>query len=256
VHYEGRQIQVASFPISIDVEHYERLASLPESAALAARLRKRYANGACKLGLGVDRVDYTKGIPERLRALKQLWEMHPEMRETFTFLLVATPSRSEIPAYRALEEEMVRLVLEINARFRTRHWTPIVLIHENVSAEMLAGVYRAADLCLISSLQDGMNLVAKEFVACQLDEQGVLVLSRLTGAAEEIDGAVLINPFNIDGFVEGIRRAIDMSDGERKVRMHRMRKQLHERTIYDWLAAILARTESIIARRTQEPSAT
>jgi trehalose 6-phosphate synthase len=256
VSYEGRQIQVASFPISIDVEHYERLATSPDSSALAARLRRRYANGGCKLGLGVDRVDYTKGIPERLRALKQLWEMHPEMRETFTFLLVATPSRSDIPAYRALEEEMVRLVLEINARFRTRHWTPIVLIHENVSAEMLAGVYRAADLCLVSSLQDGMNLVAKEFVACQVDEQGVLVLSRLTGAAEEIDGAVLINPFNIDGFVEGIRRAIDMSDGERKVRMHRMRKQLHERTIYDWLAAILTRTESIIAQRTQETSTT
>lgn len=256
VNYEGRQIQVASFPISIDVEHYEQLATSPESSALAARLRRRYANGACRLGLGVDRVDYTKGIPERLRALKQLWEQHPEMRQTFTFLLVATPSRSEIPAYRALEEEMVRLVLEINARFRSRHWTPIVLIHENVSAEMLAGVYRAADLCLVSSLQDGMNLVAKEFVACQVDEQGVLVLSRLTGAAEEIDGAVLINPFNIDGFVEGIRRAIDMSDGERKVRMHRMRRQLHERTIYDWLTAILTRTESIIAHRTQETSTT
>ncbi|HEX6535993.1 MAG TPA: trehalose-6-phosphate synthase [Gemmatimonadaceae bacterium] len=255
VRYQGRRVEVASFPISIDVDRYEQLAQTPEASTLTERLRTRYARDACRLGLGVDRVDYTKGIPERLRALRELWERHPEMRERFTFLLVATPSRSEIPAYRTLEEEMVTAVMNINARYRTEHWTPIVLVHENVSAEMLAGVYRAADLCLVSSLQDGMNLVAKEFVACQLEERGVLVLSRFTGAAEEIDGAVLINPFNLDGFVEGIRRAINMSDGERRVRMHRMRTQLRERTIFDWLAAILERTETIIADRRQESGA-
>lgn len=255
VHYEGREVEVGVYPISIDVERYERMAAAPVNTALAERLRGRYARDGCRLGVGVDRVDYTKGIPERLRALHVLWEQHPEMRERFTFLLVATPSRSEIGAYRALEEEMVRGVLEINARFRTRTWTPIVLIHENVSAELLAGVYRAADLCLVSSLQDGMNLVAKEFVACQVEERGVLVLSRFTGAAEEIDGAVLINPFNIEGFVEGIRRAVNMSEGERKVRMHRMRAQLRTRTIFDWLAAILMRTEEIIAERARETGA-
>jgi trehalose-6-phosphate synthase len=248
-------VEIGVYPISIDVDRYERLAATPVNTALAERLRSRYAKNDCRLGVGVDRVDYTKGIPERLRALRLLWEQHPEMRERFTFLLVATPSRSEISAYRALEEEMVRGVLEINARFRTRTWTPIVLVHENVSAELLAGVYRAADLCLVSSLQDGMNLVAKEFVACQIEERGVLVLSRFTGAAEEIDGAVLINPFNIDGFVEGIRRAVSMGDGERRVRMHRMRTQLRSRTIFDWLAAILSRTEAIIAERSQETGA-
>jgi alpha,alpha-trehalose-phosphate synthase [UDP-forming] len=250
VHFEGREVDVGTFPISIDVERFERMAQSPGSAALAARLRSRYATGGCRLGLGVDRVDYTKGIPERLRALRQLWELHPDMREMFTFLLVATPSRSEIAAYSALEEEMVRSVMQINSDFRTPNWTPIVLIHENVSTEVLAGVYRAADICLVSSLQDGMNLVAKEFVACQVEERGVLVLSRFTGAAEEIDGAVLINPFNIDGFVEGIKRAIQMSEGERKVRMHRMRAQLRSRTIFDWLVAILSRTEAIVAGRT------
>ena len=250
IHFDGREVEVGTFPISIDVDRFERLAQSPRSAALANRLRTRYATGDCRLGLGVDRVDYTKGIPERLRALRQLWELHPEMREVFTFLLVATPSRSEIAAYSALEEEMVRAVMEINATFKTPKWTPIVLVHENVSTEVLAGVYRAADICLVSSLQDGMNLVAKEFVACQVEERGVLVLSRFTGAAEEIDGAVLINPFNIDGFVEGIKRAIQMSEGERKVRIHRMRAQLRGRTIFDWLVAILSRTEAIIAGRT------
>jgi alpha,alpha-trehalose-phosphate synthase [UDP-forming] len=256
VHYQGRAIEVAAFPISIDVERYEGLAQSDDSTELSMRLRERYAGGGRKLGLGVDRVDYTKGIPERLRALRLLWLDHPELREKFTFLLVATPSRSELPAYRALEEEMVALVIEINDQFRTENWAPIVLIHENVSSEVLAGVFRAADLCLVSSLQDGMNLVAKEFVACQVEEHGVLVLSRFTGAAEEIDGAVLINPFNIDGFVEGIRRALDMGEGERRIRMHRMRVQLRDRTIFDWLDAILHRAEAIIARRTERSPAT
>ena len=253
VHYEGRRVEVGIFPISIDVERYERMANSPVNSALCERLRARYTKHGCRLGVGVDRVDYTKGIPERLRALRLLWEQHPEMREQFTFLLVATPSRSELAAYRALEADMVRSVLDINARFRTRTWTPIVLVHENVSAELLAGVYRAADLCLVSSLQDGMNLVAKEFVACQIEERGVLVLSRFTGAAEEIDGAVLINPFNIDGFVDGIRRAIEMSDAERRLRMHRMRAQLRSATIFDWLEAILTRTEQIIAAQARAP---
>ena len=124
VHYDGRRIDVAIFPISIDVERYEQLASTPESTALVERLRKRYASNGMRLGLGVDRVDYTKGIPERLRALCELWERHPEMLGTFTFLLVATPSRSELPAYRALEEEMLATVIEINERFKTPTWHP------------------------------------------------------------------------------------------------------------------------------------
>jgi trehalose 6-phosphate synthase len=255
VHYDGRTIEVGAFPISIDVEKYEALARAPESVARVERLRGRHACGRCQLGLSVDRVDYTKGIPERLRALRQLWEEHPEMRERLTMLLVATPSRSELAAYQTLEEEVLRGVQAINEQFKTEHWEPIVLVHENVSAEVLAGTYRAADLCLVSSLQDGMNLVAKEFIACQVDERGVLVLSRFTGAAEEIDGAILINPFNIDGFVDGIRRALAMSEGERRVRMHRMRAHLRSRTIFDWLTSILSRAQQIVAAREESPVA-
>jgi alpha,alpha-trehalose-phosphate synthase [UDP-forming] len=255
VHYEGRQIEVGIFPISIDVEKFERMAQSPESVARVERLRGRHAVGGCQLGLGVDRVDYTKGIPERLRALDRLWKLHPEMRERFTFLLVATPSRTDIHAYKQLEEGMLEAVEMINARYGTENWTPIVLVHENVSAEVLAGAYRAADLCLVSSLQDGMNLVAKEFIACQVEERGVLVLSRFAGAAEEIDGAILINPFNIDGFVEGIRRAVEMSEAERRVRMHRMRTQLRTRTIFDWLEALLSRTRDIAEARREARAA-
>jgi alpha,alpha-trehalose-phosphate synthase [UDP-forming] len=245
VHVDGRIASVGAFPISIDVERFERLAH--DAADQARALREQYAVDDCQLGVSVDRVDYTKGIPERLRALDRLWTEVPELCGRFTFLLVATPSRSELASYKSLEEEVVSAVEAINARHGRGKWTPIVLVHENVDAARLAGVYRAADLCLVSSLQDGMNLVAKEFVACQLEEQGVLVLSKFTGAAEEIEGAVLINPFNVDGFVGGLRSALEMGADERRRRMRAMREQLHRSTIFDWLDAILARVDALAA---------
>jgi trehalose 6-phosphate synthase len=243
---EGRQVALGVFPISIDVDAFERLALSEESDARASALRQRYARGGRALGVSVDRVDYTKGIPERLRALDRLWQESPELRERFTMIVVATPSRTELPPYQNLEAEVLTAVREINHRYATNDWVPIVLIHENVHAELLAAIYRAADLCLVSSLQDGMNLVAKEFVACQVDEHGVLVLSRFTGAAEEIEEAVLINPFNVGGFADGIRAALEMDDRERTRRMRAMRTQLHRSTIFDWLEAILARCAELM----------
>ena len=196
----------------------------------------------------VDRIDYTKGIPERLRALDLLWTEHPELKECLTVLVVATPSRSELSAYSALEQDVVDRVAELNARHRTEGWEPIVLMRENVDADTLASIYRAGDLCLVSSLQDGMNLVAKEFIACQVDERGVLVLSRFAGASEEIQGAVLINPFDVDGFVAGLRKALTMPADERRRRMRAMREQLFSATIFDWLESILARVDSLATR--------
>jgi alpha,alpha-trehalose-phosphate synthase [UDP-forming] len=244
--FRDRLVAVGAFPISIDVERFEQMAASPESEARVATLRDRYAKGTRQLGVCVDRIDYTKGIPERLHALETLWTESPELRERFTFLFVCTPSRTDLPAYALLEREVLQSVMAINTRFGTPDWTPIVFINENVDSDLLANVYRAADLCIVSSLQDGMNLVAKEFVACQLDERGVLILSRFTGSAEEIEGAILINPFNVDGFVAGIRTALEMSPEERKRRMHRMRRDLHNSTIFDWLDSILARATGIM----------
>lgn len=249
IRYEGRTINVGAFPISIDVARFEALAGSAENERRVETLRKRYASGTRQLGVCVDRIDYTKGIPERLRALELLWEEHPEFRREVTFIIVATPSRSDLPAYQALESDVLDTVQRINERFGTEDWTPLVMINENVDADLLAGAYRAADLCLVSSLQDGMNLVAKEFLACQLDERGVLVLSRFTGAAEEIDGAVLINPFNVDGFVAGIRTALRMPTDERRERMRGMRRQLGRATIFDWMESILTRASGLMARR-------
>lgn len=255
VEYDGREVSLGVFPISIDVEHYENLASSPAADERVRELRERYAAGKHQLGVSVDRVDYTKGIPERLHALDLLWEQYPELRGAFTVILVATPSRTDLDAYRQLEADVVSTVAEINHRYGGSEWTPIVLINENVSAELLASIYRAADLCMVSSLQDGMNLVAKEFIACQTDECGVLVLSKFTGAAEAIEGAVLINPFNVDGFVAGIRTALEMPREERRRRMQRMRVQLHDTTIFDWLGAILARASELMSERDERLAA-
>jgi trehalose 6-phosphate synthase len=244
-----RTVSLGVFPISIDVELYETLASTPEADQRVRELRDRYARGGKQLGISVDRIDYTKGIPERLKALDLLWERFPELRQRFTVILVATPSRTDLDAYRHLEADVIGTVAEINMRYGIGDWTPIVLVHENVNAELLASIYRAGDLCMVSSLQDGMNLVAKEYIACQTDEHGVLVLSRFTGAAEAIDGALLINPFNVDGFVAGIREALDMPRVERRRRMQRMRVQLHDTTIFDWLSAILSRASDLMGDR-------
>lgn len=181
VSFRDRVVAVGAFPISIDVDRFEAMASSTDSIARVDTLRARYTKDTRQLGVCVDRIDYTKGIPERLRALETLWTESPELRERFTFIFVCTPSRTDLPAYNLLDRDVARSVMSINERFGTDDWTPIVLINENVDSDLLAAVYRAADLCIVSSLQDGMNLVAKEFVACQLDERGVLILSRFTG---------------------------------------------------------------------------
>jgi trehalose-6-phosphate synthase len=233
VRYAGHTTALAAFPISIDVQRFESLAAAPEAAARAAELRRQYAPGVRQLGVSVDRIDYTKGILERLHALEVLWEQSPELRERFTMLVVAAPSRSELPPYRALAHEIDDAVAALNARFGTPSWTPIAVLGEAMPPTELAALYRAADLCLVSSLQDGMNLVAK-----------VLVLSRFTGAAEEIEGAVLVNPFNVDGFAAGIRLALEMRPAERARRMREMRERLRRATVFDWLDAVMTRVDA------------
>jgi len=161
-------------------------------------------------------------------------------------LVVAAPSRSELAPYHALQQEVEAQVAAINQRLATADWTPIVIVADPVHVGDLVAIYRAADLCLVSSLQDGMNLVAKEYLASQADERGVLVLSRFAGAAEEIDGAVLVNPFNVDGFADGIRHALAMPVVERRRRMREMRAHLRQATVFDWLAAIATRVVTLM----------
>jgi trehalose 6-phosphate synthase len=191
------------------------------------------------LVLGVDRMDYTKGIVERLMAIERLLEEHPWHRERMTMVQIAAPSRSRIPSYVELRERVESTVERINLRFETPHWRPIVLIERQCSHAEVDHWYRAADLCLVTSLHDGMNLVAKEYLAARDDEDGVLVLSKFTGAAVELRDALLVNPYDVEGVAEAIHHGLEMSRGERRMRMQRMRRHVMEHNVYRWAANIL-----------------
>jgi len=191
------------------------------------------------LVLGVDRMDYTKGIVERLQAIEQLFEEHPWHRERVTMVQIAAPSRSRIPSYMELRNRIEETVERINLRYQTPHWSPIVLIERQCSHEEVNRWYRAANVCLVTSLHDGMNLVAKEYLAARDDEDGVLVLSKFTGAAVELGDALLVNPYDIEGVTEAVHRALEMGPGERRMRMQRMRRQVMEHNVYRWAASIL-----------------
>ncbi|MGQ0813301.1 MAG: alpha,alpha-trehalose-phosphate synthase (UDP-forming) [Gemmatimonadota bacterium] len=224
---------VRSLPISIDIAEFERAAAPPDAAAQLDRLRKRYAPNGERLGIGVDRLDYSKGLEEKFKALDFMWARHPEARETFTFVQVAVPSRTDIDAYERLNAKIERMTWSINDRYRTDRWTPIQLVKESLPADRLALLYRAADVCIVSSLQDGMNLVAKEFVASQVDEPGVLLLSQFAGAIEELTGCIAINPYDPEACAEHISVALTMPRAERAARLEQLRAPL--RSIYDWL---------------------
>jgi alpha,alpha-trehalose-phosphate synthase [UDP-forming] len=241
--YRGHTCTVGAFPISIDVEAFRTAAAAPGAPERTERLRERYAVGSGQLGLGVDRMDYSKGLPEKLKALDIFWERYPEFRERLTFVQVAVPSRSDIAAYDDLNHRVERQVRELNDRYGTERWRPVHLVKQSLPAERLAGLYRAADLCIVSSLQDGMNLVAKEFVASQVDQRGLLLLSRFTGAAEEFDGQIDINPYDPEDFARHVRDALNLPVEERKARMRRMQDSM--RTIYDWMAEIFDRWGSL-----------
>lgn len=235
-HLDGHTCYVRAFPISIDIEAYQQAARAASPARLD-RLRARYAPPGGMIALGVDRVDYSKGLEEKLKAFDLLWQNYPEMRERCSFVQVAVESRTGIEAYDWLNEKVERLAWGINDRYGTGSWRPVHLIKESLPMERLAALYRVADVCVISSLQDGMNLVAKEFIASQVDEPGgALVLSKFAGAAEELDGAVEVNPFDPEDFAKQLHHALLMSADERIDRQRRLSASM--RNIYDWMAEI------------------
>jgi trehalose 6-phosphate synthase/phosphatase len=233
---DGHTCHVCAFPISIDVEAYRTAASAPAVEEQMERLRQRYAPRGEMIGVGVDRLDYSKGLPEKFKALEFLWERYPEFRERFTYIQVAVPSRSDIEAYDELAAKVDRQVWEINERFGNGSWRPVHLIKQSLPSERLAVLYRMADVCIVSSLQDGMNLVAKEYVASQADGKGVLLLSEFTGAAEEMTEAIIINPYAPEDFALRIREALTLPPEEKRARMHRLDEGM--RTIFDWMHEI------------------
>jgi trehalose 6-phosphate synthase len=190
--------------------------------------------------VGVDRVDYTKGILERFLAIERFLEKYPAYQSQFTFVQIGAPSRSHLKRYHDLMVEVEGEANRINRRFQTDNWKPIVFLNRQHSHQEIQSYYRAADLCLVTSLHDGMNLVAKEFVASRNDESGVLILSCFTGAAHELRDALQINPYDVDQTAEAIRLALEMDPGEKKSRMQRMRKNVREHNVYRWAGSLIA----------------
>ena len=257
VVHRGHMTHAAAFPISIDVEHFESMAASAETRARIARIRDDLELDGKRVGVGVDRLDYSKGIVERLEALRRLFRRYPELVGTFTFIQVAVPSRSEIPAYQILEDEVDGKIEALNSALATDSWKPVVTIKDSLPQSELAAFYRLADVLVVSSIQDGMNLVVKEYVACQdPDEPGAICLSEFAGASEELDHTLPVNPFYTQGFAEDLKRALDMPLEERRDRMAAMKRDLARSTIFDWMAEFLKATGAVaVDNRAHSPSA-
>ncbi|MGO9269206.1 MAG: trehalose-6-phosphate synthase [Terriglobia bacterium] len=210
-----------------------------------AALLKQHGVEATFMGIGVDRVDYTKGILERFLALERFLDKWPQYRGQFTFVQVAAPSRTRIRRYHELFAEVHSEAERINWKFESGAWKPIVLLERHHSHEEIARYYRSADVCLVTSLHDGMNLVAKEFVAARDDDRGALILSGFTGASRELLDALLVNPYDIEQMADAIRYALEMTTDEREARMARMRRVVRENNIYRWAADLIAELSGI-----------
>jgi len=239
VLHAGRRVRIAYFPIGIDAESFASLARTEAVAVRAAQLRADL--GVEHVALGVDRLDYTKGVPFKLEAVRRLLSERPEYRHRFTLVQLTVPSREEVPGYQQQKEEVERQVGEINGAFAEPGWVPIQYLFRSVPREELVALYRAADVCLATSLKDGMNLVAKEYCACQVDRRGVLVLSEFAGAAGQLErGALLINPYDIVGLAGRIHDACRMPAEERQMRMARLQRNVASEHVYRWVDEFLA----------------
>ena len=240
VNREEHRTTVMPFPISVEFPQPESGREDKSSYEERATLLRELELEATYLGVGVDRLDYTKGILERFLAVERLLEKHPFYREKFTFVQIGAPSRTHIKRYHDLIAEVEAEVERINWKFAAGKWKAIVFRKAQHSHDEIRRFYRSADLCLVTSLHDGMNLVAKEFVAARDDEQGALVLSVFTGAARELRDALLVNHYDIEQTAEAIRVALEMEPEDRKARMLRMRKIVKEQNVYRWAANLIS----------------
>jgi trehalose 6-phosphate synthase len=235
----GHETHVRPYPISIEWPP-AALAEQKPVAECRATVRARFGlDEGVRLGVGIERFDYTKGILDRMRAVDALLSRHPEWKGRFTFLQVAAPTRSRLSSYRQLQDEARELAGEINARHGTATYKPILLIIRHHEPDEVFELFRAADLCIVSSLHDGMNLVAKEFVAARDDERGVLILSSFAGASRELSEALIVNPYDASAVADAIHRALHMSESEQRERLRLMRDIVRARNVYRWAGQML-----------------
>lgn len=230
---------VLPFPISVDLLATENGAAPHSHADERGALLNELGVEATFLGVGVDRLDYTKGIIERFQAVESFLERYPRYQGKFTFVQIGAPSRSHIQQYADFQHAVEAEAQRINDRFRNGRWRPIILLARQHSHQEVQRYYRAAHLCMVTSLHDGMNLVAKEYIAARDDEQGVLILSSFTGASRDLRDALIVNPYDVDGTANAIARALEMGSGEARDRMRRMRRAVTEHNIYWWAGSLI-----------------
>jgi len=240
VNRQGHVTQVRPYPISVAFPNGKPRKVYASAGEERARLCEELGIEASLLGVGVDRVDYTKGILERFRGIERFIEMNPAYHRRFSFVQVGAPSRTAIPRYQQFLDEVSAEAERINARFQTGKWRPIVFLRRHHSHQEIERFYRAASVCMVSSLHDGMNLVAKEFIAAREDEHGVLILSTFAGAALELTDALQVNPYDVQQVAGAVLRALEMSDEEQATRIRRMRTTVKDHNIFRWAANLLS----------------
>jgi trehalose 6-phosphate synthase len=228
-----KQVKVGAFPISIDYNTFVHEAESKEVADIAWYLHEALPNR--KVMLGVDRLDYTKGIPERLEAFRDALSRFPELRGKITLVQVVVPSREEVPEYQLLKAELFRLVGEINGEFTQSNWVPVHYLYRSLERSELLAYYRLAEIAIITPLKDGMNLVAKEYCACNLEESGVLILSEFAGVAAQLHKwAIMVNPYDVEGMSNAIHQAFHMDQQKRRDKMRKLRDIVRHRDIFWW----------------------
>src|SRR5438874_3378735 len=247
IRFEKREIRVGHFPIGIDFNSFENSARSERVEQRAQRLRVTFPG--CQLILGSDRLDYSKGIPERLRAFRTALERHSELRGRVMLIQVVVPSRVEIPRYHEFKQRIDRLVGDINGRFSTSNWLPVQYHFRGLDREDLLAHYRGCDIAFVTPLKDGMNLVAKEYCACRIEEDGVLILSQFAGAAEQLKlGALLVNPYDVEEVADTVLKAFRMTNAERTARMKRMRRVVCDEDGFRWVDSFLRVGAKLTAR--------
>jgi alpha,alpha-trehalose-phosphate synthase [UDP-forming] len=234
-----KRTKIKAYPISIDFKSIYLQAEEQKSKDTYAKKMIELRLKNAKVGLGVDRLDYTKGIPERLDAIDRMFEKYPVHLGHFIFVQIGVPSRTHIEDYQYVVNAIETRIIQINEKYRTDEWEPLIFLKRQHNFDELVPFYKMADVCIISSLHDGMNLVAKEFIAASSNDRGVLVLSRFTGAARELEHALLINPYDTESFADTLNSALTMSQEEQKTRIARMRLRVAENNIYTWAQKIL-----------------
>jgi trehalose 6-phosphate synthase/phosphatase len=235
------EVGVGWFPMGVEADQFAALASDEDVRAQADAIRLDAAGR--QIVLGVDRLDYTKGIPRRLEAIERLLTSHPELSDQMRYIQVAVPSRGEVDSYQKFKRLVEETIGRINGTCSTLRSTPIHYIHQTVSMPQLVALYAAADVMLVTPLRDGMNLVAKEFVASRVNDDGVLVLSEFAGAAAELAGAVMVNPYDVDAVSQRLHEALSIPAEERRTRMQALRRRVHEYDVHHWAADFLTRLE-------------